>query len=457
MATTETEPAAAELTTEMQEIPAKGAEGGATSVKVSDEVIQEEVPPLTYIDFFPQCFGSTFEGKEPTYAEFQSVMEQANQWLRSMPQFVAVKCETVEHKLNPTDYSLDPDTCFIHFSSHGKNIYLKALRVWLMPKKDSEMPVQQIAYITVLPDHTSGNLTATLASLVTNAAMRVQPEHLFPAFDSMATTMEKLNNHLQSKPLPGKILTVETVPFKVAESQSVDKLNTEATLWSESGKHSRMYLFGIRIFYVVGQPEFERIGHHDEVPECAQDPEGMGLRIKFAPFTKTVARAAVWLQDQHNMRAVNFQSIKLKAERPAGTGPYVFDPNVAGYNEAPSLVESRFVKFLRIFYVKGQKVDVPDIYSSTNLTTRLFVPVKRGTKSYPSSGHGDSEVPGERGGVRRNWGERGKGGPGGQQLLRPVLTRLCQVILPSSVQGATTRNSPGDRRGRSRLDVCRFL
>nr|KAG5694558.1 hypothetical protein BaRGS_032503 [Batillaria attramentaria] len=309
-------------------------------------------------------------------------MEQANQWLRSMPQFVAVKCETVEHKLNPTDYSLDPDTCFIHFSSHGKNIYLKALRVWLMPKKDSEMPVQQIAYITVLPDHTSGNLTATLASLVTNAAMRVQPEYLFPAFDNMATTMEKLNNHLQSKPLPGKILTVETVPFKVAESQSVDKLNTEATLWSESGKHSRMYLFGIRIFYVVGQPEFERIGHHDEVPECAQDPEGMGLRIKFAPFTKTVARAAVWLQDQHNMRAVNFQSIKLKAERPAGTGPYVFDPNVAGYNEAPSLVESRFVKFLRIFYVKGQKVDVPDIYSSTNLTTRLFVPVKRGTKSF---------------------------------------------------------------------------
>ena len=58
----------------------------------------------------------------------RSVVEQANQWLRSMPQFSAVKCETVEHKLNPTDFSLDPDICLQHFSSHGKNVYIKGLR-----------------------------------------------------------------------------------------------------------------------------------------------------------------------------------------------------------------------------------------------------------------------------------------------------------------------------------------
>ena len=58
----------------------------------------------------------------------RSVVEQANQWLRSMPQFNAVKCETVDYKLNPIDHSLDPDVCLQHFSSHGKNVYVKGLR-----------------------------------------------------------------------------------------------------------------------------------------------------------------------------------------------------------------------------------------------------------------------------------------------------------------------------------------
>lgn len=384
MASADTETAAV-ISTEMQEIPAgKGPEGGAATVKVSQDEIQEELPPLTYIDFYPQCFGSDFEGKDPTYAEFQSVMEQANQWLRSMPQFVTVKSETVEHKLNPTDFSLDPDATLLHFSSHGKNIYLRGLRLWLMPKKDLQVPIQQLAYITVLPDHASGDLSSTLAGLVTNASMRGQPDHLLPSFNSMKTTMEKLNNHLQSKSLPGKILTVETVMFKVAESASVDKLNTEATLWTESGKHSRTYLFGVRVFYVVGQSEFEKIGYYDEVPLSVQDPDGLGMRIKFAPFAQTVGRAASWLQTQQNMRAVNFQSIRLKVERPNGAGPFVIDSQVAGYSEAPSLVESRFIKFLRIFFVKGQKGDVPDIYSSTNLTTRLFVPEKKGWRQFES-------------------------------------------------------------------------
>ena len=28
------------------------------------------LPPLTYIDFIPQCLGSAIEGKEPDFAEF---------------------------------------------------------------------------------------------------------------------------------------------------------------------------------------------------------------------------------------------------------------------------------------------------------------------------------------------------------------------------------------------------
>jgi hypothetical protein len=59
----------------------------------------------------------------------------------------------------------------------------------------------------------------------------------------------------------GRILTVETVPFKAGETDVVEeKLNTENTLWSEQGKNSRVFIFGVRIFYVVGQPAFEKVG-----------------------------------------------------------------------------------------------------------------------------------------------------------------------------------------------------
>ena len=53
---------------------------------------------------------------------------------------------------------------------------------------------------------------------------------------------------------------METVPFKAVESDRTDKLNTESTLWSESGKGNRLFIFATRIFYVVGQPGFEKLG-----------------------------------------------------------------------------------------------------------------------------------------------------------------------------------------------------
>ncbi|XP_076455446.1 uncharacterized protein LOC143290015 [Babylonia areolata] len=362
--------------------PDMGSKPAVLELKDGGE-IQEESPPLTYIDFLPQCLGSRLEGCEPTYAEFQSVVEQANQWLCSMPQFGVVKCETVDHKVNPTDFSLDSDATLQHFSSHGKNVYLRGLRLWLMPKTDDTVPTQQLAYITVMPEHCSGNLTSVL-SRIKPSAMRINPEQLFHDFDDLATTVEKLNHHLQQKPLPGRILTVETLKVKAMETDRPDQPDTEATLWSENGKASRLFLHATRIFYVVGQPAFETVGFYDEIPDCAQNPEGLGLRVKFAPFTQTVGHAAVWLSAQQNMRAVNFQSLTLKLERPGGSGIFRVNATTAGYTEAKVLQESRYVKVLRIFYVKDERAEAPALYNSVQLTTRLFVPTKGYGRAFDS-------------------------------------------------------------------------
>ena len=72
-----------------------------------------------------------------------------------------------------------------------------------MPKTDASQPTQQLGYITVLPDHKSGDtIKNTLTGLVPTS-LRLNPEQLFPNFDDLSVTMEKLNHHLQQKPLPG--------------------------------------------------------------------------------------------------------------------------------------------------------------------------------------------------------------------------------------------------------------
>ena len=60
-------------TPEKVELGAEAApEGtGPAILKVTGDEIVEESPPLTYIDFFPQCLGCRIEGCDPTYAEFQ--------------------------------------------------------------------------------------------------------------------------------------------------------------------------------------------------------------------------------------------------------------------------------------------------------------------------------------------------------------------------------------------------
>ncbi|GFN88347.1 hypothetical protein PoB_001485300 [Plakobranchus ocellatus] len=340
------------------------------------------LPPLTYIDFIPQCLGSTIEGKEPDFAEFSTVVEQANQWLASMPQFIAIRCETISTKLGK-DYNLDNDATLTHCSSNGRNVYLRVLRLWVTPRAENAplASPQQISYITVLPDHPNGDLSTFLSSLAGGATNRTVGDLALPTFDNMQETVDKLNKHLQAKPLPGKILCIETLSFKCQESNTSDKLKTEASVWSEGGANARVFLQGLRVFYVVGQPAYETIGIHDEEPDMMQSVEGMGLRLKFATFDQTVTKAAAWLKKEKGIRVVSVQSVNVKLDRKFGTGPWILDSNAAAFTENQSLIEKRYAKVLRISYVREQKLEMA---SAVSLTSRLFIPHRIEGKTFES-------------------------------------------------------------------------
>ncbi|GFR75250.1 hypothetical protein ElyMa_000450800 [Elysia marginata] len=380
------ETAASADSSAVMQVTMEGAEQGEQQENTAFEPEEPAtLPPLTYIDFIPQCLGSAIEGKEPDFAEFSTVVEQANQWLASMPQFLAIRCETISTKLGK-DFGLDNDSSLSHSSSNGRNVYLRVLRLWVTPRPETSAPSspQQISYISVLPDHPNGDLSTFLSSLAGGAANRTVGDLAMPTFDNMQQTVEKLNKHLQAKPLPGKILCVETLSFKCQETNTADKLNTEATVWSEGGANARVFLQGLRVFYLVGQPAYETLGIHDEEPDMMQSKEGMGLRLRFATFDQTVTRAAAWLKKEQGMRVVSIQSLNVKLERKFGTGPWILDANAAAYTENQSLIEKRYAKVLRIVYVREQKLESPSPYSTVTLTSRLFIPQRIEGKTFES-------------------------------------------------------------------------
>ena len=46
-------------------------EGETISEKPAEKPTEDELPPLTYIDFVPQCLGSSIEGKKPDFDTFK--------------------------------------------------------------------------------------------------------------------------------------------------------------------------------------------------------------------------------------------------------------------------------------------------------------------------------------------------------------------------------------------------
>ncbi|XP_067660928.1 uncharacterized protein [Haliotis asinina] len=341
------------------------------------ETLQGELTPLTYVDFMPRCLGTGYlKGQLPEFAEFGTVVEQANQWLESMPQYTVWKCETVGKKLNNSDYQLDNDAVFIHMSSHGNNAFLMGLRLWLTPKMNPDAPVQKLSYLTVLPEENTqggGSVADVISNLLNQqTGYRFGGTQLFTQFNSLSKTLEKLSRQFQLNPIAGTILNAETIKLLLSDS----KPNPETTCWVETGRTNRLFVFALRIFYVIGEPAFETLGAKDIIPEYACNTEGMIQRLKFATYRSTVQKASDWLKKQQGIKVVNVQTIDVKVLK-LPNGNIEFDSNSSGYGEMAFEDSCQFLKVLRIYYVRKQKVTPLDATPVSNMTSRLFVPVRK--------------------------------------------------------------------------------
>lgn len=350
-----------------------GAENPAF-IHTTDEGSHSSEPvPMTFVEFLPRLITESASTQEaPIYAEFSTVLEQANQWLKGNQAYQVMKLETYVKKLLDKD-ELDADCVVYHESSHGINKYLKGLRLWLTPSLDPTAVPQQIGYLTVMPDPSDGNEVSAEAYNSVFHPARFRANTTAPSYCGQPDVMEKLNKFLKKKPLPGTILNVETIKIKY-EDTDVKCLDTEKMCWADCGRTDRIYVYGTRIYYIIGKPTFETLCYYDVVPTCLNNFEPMA-RLRVTPFMSVVQRARQWLKIQKGIRVVNMQTLDVFCDR-VRDGEAKFHSDKCGHAE-PNATDLQFAKVLRIFYTQDSKSDVQP-YELVDLNSRLFIPTRRG-------------------------------------------------------------------------------
>lgn len=339
--------------------------------KTNEALEDNGPPPMTFVDFMPPLIEeASSKDDPPVYSEFSTVLEQANQWLKGNPSFKVMKLESFLKKIADKDV-VDLEQVVYHESAFGVNKYLRGLRLWLAPRLDSSEPVQEIGYLTTLPEPVDESDAESALAGFRPSRFRVAV--VLPSYCGMVDMMAQLNKFLKKKPIPGSILNIETIKVKYEESAN-KCLDTEKMCWADCGKEDRVYINAIRVFYVVGKPAFEVVGYHDEIPVCINNWETIP-KLRFCPFTTVVQRARNWLRNQKGIRVVNMQTVEVYCDR-TSKGEAKVHHELCGYGEAANQ-DSQFARVLRIFFVQDSKSE-ESLYSSLDLSTRLFIPSRRG-------------------------------------------------------------------------------
>ncbi len=157
-------------------------------------------------------------------------------------------------------------------------------------------------------------------------------------------------------------------------------------LFRDTDKKSKLYLTVLRLFYVLGPPQYEQIGLMDFVPQIEHLANSFQAKPRWEPFTQMLQRAGNWMYnlDIKQSRIVTVDCIETKLIRRGGGGGnsadnYEVDSNKSFYNEG-SFESITFIKTIRIAYAisaspfEGVALNRGPI----TLTSRCFIPVRIG-------------------------------------------------------------------------------
>lgn len=304
---------------------------------------------LTYVDFLPKCIKIANIFAKPDFETFDALVEHANDWLRDNPTFRIKTCESVEFRItNWGSIEEDYDKSFFVERDEYKVWYIRGLRLWLVRTCNEENP-EQFGYINLVPREIERESTFAL-----------------PKYEKLGELLHRFNQHIDFPRIYGKILTVESQEMKVP---SYSKLNPDKSFWTETKERVRQYIFVIRIFYERGDPRDDKIGIMDFLPACLREGSSFALPVH-EPLTNVIERASKWCSKK-KYRFLNFQSLEIKMKNG------IINTQKVDYTEK-GLKTATFARIIRVAYVKMSNDASNSESIPSNITCKLFFPLKLG-------------------------------------------------------------------------------
>ncbi|GBN04823.1 Transposon Ty3-I Gag-Pol polyprotein, partial [Araneus ventricosus] len=307
---------------------------------------------IQQMDFLPECREPGGIFSKPEFANFRTLIDRANDWLRTNTRWKVITCESVEFKARGDNISYDK-MVYVEYGEHATT-YVRGLRLWVGEKQADFDKVQQIGYLNLVPFEV-GERGGIFSS---------------PDYESLDDVVSKFNREIQTRPLPGRIITIETQEIKLKNSLEADP---DRSYWIERGSRLKRFLFVLRIFFEISDGVPEEIGIMDFVPNPISSG-GIFSFPKYEPFSNVVDQASIWSSRQQGIRICNVQSIELKFK----TGKEAVNSQKMSYVEHGNRFTC-YVRILRVAYTKTRDSSNISLYPGLNLsrlTCRTFVPVQ---------------------------------------------------------------------------------
>ncbi|GFT70311.1 uncharacterized protein NPIL_66861 [Nephila pilipes] len=304
---------------------------------------------FTFIDFLPECRDPGGIFSRPEFETFRTIIDRANAWLRANLKWEIVTCESVEFKARGESINSEK----MVYLEHGEvsTWYIRGLRLWISERETDQEKEQQIGYVNVIPQQDNeGGIFST------------------PVYERLDDVVSRFNRMIQTRPLPGRIITIESQEMKTSRS---NELEPDRSSWVESGSRQKHFLFVLRIFFEISDGVPEEIGIMDFLPDAVTSG-GVFSLPQYEPFSHVIEKASIWCAKQNGIRVCNSQSleIKIKTGREADTQKMDFTEHGGR--------ATFYVRILRVAYVKtrdpSNKNQMP--MPLTQLTCRTFVPVQ---------------------------------------------------------------------------------
>jgi len=287
------------------------------------------------------------------------VFSRASAWLAKFPQYQIIDIETTNKKVIYVKDIRSATMCFIDEDEPSLAVDIKGLRLWYKPLSDSTCSGKEVGYIDFVPSY-------------------LNPGEKHPKFDLLPATLARFNAQLEAHPIPGRVLSTETVLLKIAREDWSSSIKIDSQCCKFYDEYNNHQVSFIRLFYTKGAPRLETIGMRDFTPDTI-DEGGIFHPAKYSPFSALVKKASTWVHKQATamgVRVTNIQSLDTKHRKKSENKGHRFDTD--------KMFEYRIEERFRAFFLRVGYASIPDWEMKSEipptwpkLTGKTFIPNKK--------------------------------------------------------------------------------